>query len=427
MEVSPADFVDRTRIVDSIQRDLDALVDRVVHQVWQELPGYEPSRMRQSDLREAVAPNLRSVLEHLLDARPLRAADVERTHALGAARALQGVPLDAVILSYRAAEHVLIDTLATHARQVPTAELQLLLRRLAAGFDLLQSASIEAYRETQAHLTAHYDRLAGDLVSRLLLGEIEPNLVAQQARLLDADPKLNYQALVLSVEPPPNASTVASRPIPASPPAPHSVSDVVGLRRQVLAAVSGDAGGRILIGAVQGCDVLLIPGTLSPAAVRRVREALDSTERVAARVGLGASVIGLHLAGRSGRQAIAAMDVARRRLPPGSVCSYDDVVLEVLVHSDDDAAGRLYDRYCRPLAGAEHLRQTAIAFLECSLSIRDTANRLHLHANTVVYRLQRIKRLTGADPRDAATLTRLVLALRSARPADQHVRAEAGR
>lgn len=395
--------------------------------------------MRPSDLREAVAPNLRSVLEHLLDERPLRAADVERTRALGAARALQGVPLDAVLLSYRAAEHVLIDTLATHARQVPTAELQLLLRRLAAGFDLLQSASTEAYRETQAHLTAHYDRLAGDLVSRLLLGEIEPNLVAQQARLLGADPERNYQALVLSADPLPSASPAlaasgpasepVSGPVSVSPPAltsvSSSVSDVVGLRRQVLAAVGGDADGRILIGAVQGCDVLFIPGTLSPAAVRRVREALRKTERVAARVGLGTPVIGLHVAGRSGRQAIAAMEVARRRLPAGSACSYDDVMLEVLVHADEDAAARLYDRYCRPLAGAPHLWQTAIAFLETSLSIRDTAIRLHVHTNTVVYRLQRIERLTGADPRDAATLAYLVLALRSAHATDQHVRAGA--
>jgi DNA-binding PucR family transcriptional regulator len=41
-------------------------------------------------------------------------------------------------------------------------------------------------------------------------------------------------------------------------------------------------------------------------------------------------------------------------------------------------------------------------FTECSLNVKVAARRLGLHTNTLYFRLNRIKQLTGVDPRNFA-------------------------
>jgi carbohydrate diacid regulator len=55
----------------------------------------------------------------------------------------------------------------------------------------------------------------------------------------------------------------------------------------------------------------------------------------------------------------------------------------------------------------EDLLKTLQAFLDCNLNIRQTADELYVHKNTVIYRLKKIKEVTGCDPQvfhDAAAL-----------------------
>ncbi len=60
------------------------------------------------------------------------------------------------------------------------------------------------------------------------------------------------------------------------------------------------------------------------------------------------------------------------------------------------------------LAGmSETAVQTLQAFFNCNMNIQDTANALSLHKNTIVYRLKKVKEITGYDPqifRDALAL-----------------------
>jgi DNA-binding PucR family transcriptional regulator len=47
------------------------------------------------------------------------------------------------------------------------------------------------------------------------------------------------------------------------------------------------------------------------------------------------------------------------------------------------------------------------------MSVRGAATRLHVHPNTVIYRLARIRELTGFDPRHVRHLVAFLLALRA--------------
>jgi PucR C-terminal helix-turn-helix domain/GGDEF-like domain len=105
---------------------------------------------------------------------------------------------------------------------------------------------------------------------------------------------------------------------------------------------------------------------------------------------------------------------ARRALalaPAGGVLRLADLTLfDYLLASADDTARRLgpagVDRLEAPL------RDTVLAYAESDLNVGATARRLHLHPNTVHYRLRRAERLTGRDLRRFADLVDLVAALR---------------
>ena len=65
------------------------------------------------------------------------------------------------------------------------------------------------------------------------------------------------------------------------------------------------------------------------------------------------------------------------------------------------------------------LLTTLRAHLDGGLNRRHTARTLHLHPNTVDYRLRRIARLTGLDPTRPADLLRITAAV-AARDAERH-------
>jgi DNA-binding PucR family transcriptional regulator len=105
---------------------------------------------------------------------------------------------------------------------------------------------------------------------------------------------------------------------------------------------------------------------------------------------------------------------ARRALalaPDGGILRLADLtLLDYLLAEADDTARRLgpsgLDRLDAPL------RETVLAYAASDLNVGATARRLHLHPNTVHYRLGRVERMTGRNVRHFADVVDLVAALR---------------
>lgn len=370
---------------------VDVLAERVVDRVWEKVPGYQPPRMRRRDLTDSVAPNLRFVLTRLATGRP----DSDATacaHRIGVARALQGVPLDAIVLSYRTAERVLADAFVAYVQQLDGDDLRTGLNRLADGFDELSTASIESYRETQREVTAHYDRLAGDLVAGLVGGDLDTQHVRKMAQLLDSDPDDSWQAVAISVGDDPELAIS------------------VRAQRDVLAVLGRHRRGRIMVGTVRGSDLLLVQGTVNTEDRAELERVIRGHHHPSIRITLGEHAPALPDAGVSCRQALVAMDVAIKQRPGGTVTRYEAVLLDVLANADGDAARGLVQRYLAPIRTMPHLVETVEALAECNLSIRAAAARLYVHPNTVTYRLGRIQQLTGYDPRQVRTMAAFLLA-----------------
>ena len=175
----------------------EELSRHVVALVWERVPGYEPPRIRREDLAAAVRPNVESVLRHLVAPAPAPDVEQQRARDLGTARALQGVPLDVVVQSFRAAERVLDDAFVAEAGELSTEALRRGLQRLAEGFDRLGTWSIEGYRQTQHEITSQYDRAASDLLTGLVADDLSDAMVRRQGLALGLSVDLPCQGLAL--------------------------------------------------------------------------------------------------------------------------------------------------------------------------------------------------------------------------------------
>jgi hypothetical protein len=97
--------------------DLGPLVEYVTAQVWHRIPGYRAVLMDSNELRSYISSNVLTVLSCVAADRSVNAAEYDRARHLGESRALQGVPLDALVQSFRTAERVLVDQFCLfHAR-----------------------------------------------------------------------------------------------------------------------------------------------------------------------------------------------------------------------------------------------------------------------------------------------------------------------
>jgi hypothetical protein len=285
-----------------------------------------------------------------------RAAD-----RLASDRALQGVPLAALLEGYQAARLYVVHWLIDNARstEVSTRDLIDGLLELDAFTNYLQNRLIHAYRETELSLarTAHAARIQA---LRDLLHDGPPNRIVEAG----LDPAKQYHCWIADV-----TDTSQMRPIEA--------------------AMTGQDG---VSGLVEGylCGVTTrLPGTAR----------LDHTLVVA-----GPAVPATELAG-SYRLCVGALASARS-LGLRGLRSLTSLALVVAA----DAYARLGD-----MLAEEHLArldvedefhrllaETALVYLAHGSRADLAAVALHVHPNTVKHRLRRLGELTafdaGADP-----------------------------
>jgi DNA-binding PucR family transcriptional regulator len=128
----------------------------------------------------------------------------------------------------------------------------------------------------------------------------------------------------------------------------------------------------------------------------------------------GAVAIGVNDILRAGRQAKDIVRLARQlHRPPGGYL-LQDVLLEYQLTRPSDAHAAL-SGLLDPLDRNPDLPHTLEVYLENDLDRRRTAAALHVHPNTLDYRLRRIVELTGLDPATSRGLQLLGAALAARR------------
>ncbi|WP_217571283.1 CdaR family transcriptional regulator [Streptomyces sp. GbtcB7] len=356
------------------------VVAAIVSAVHEQVPVYaalDDSRL--PEVRAIAAWGLERLLHLWVTDGALEPSDLRRFRGIAAARAADGRPVQAVLRAYRVAATVLTDEIAARAPRLAAADAFALTRMLLTALDTLSEEMTTAYAATDEDLAADRDRAL-----RLLLDDLIAGRHASVGALSDRSARLGVQL------PDPYCLLVA---------------EPVGAERPDMAL---DAATGLL-------EALAVPGdeVVSSATVRGSRAVLLLPGAVAARAGavLGArSWRGCAITGESlDRVAVAhrlaadALDTAPAHAHrPGRVLTDADAhVLALLGGHPAAAPDQVARLVLGPLTdpGQRHLMEALTAYIDAG-SASAAARVLHLHAQSLRYRLRRIHALTSRDPRD---------------------------
>lgn len=365
------------------RKDDRSAVDEVLRRLLEDMPALSRAITREiratvheydlvplGDHADHVQEQQVRILQALLDDRPLGEEDLARAAALGRQRATQGVSVEGVISAYHVGNRELwklIDERTTKGRDV--------LPTLATFmWDSIHQTTTEI---VAAHSSAARARHTQDLTSRHrlveLLGRDELDVEAEEVAVrLGFDIDQNFLAVYVSA---------GERPV-----------EVAHALHEELEYVDG-----VTFAVPQGADLVVLAQRVDPAALRTVIDALGGSVRAGfglARPGLDGARLSLVDAWEC---LLSTDDLHRTR-------DYvDDWWIAGVVAQADRLEQALGDRW--DVVGSNpHLVETIQVFADSGFSVSETARRLHVHANSVAYRLDRWHQLTGWDPRSFSGL-----------------------
>ncbi len=103
---------------------------------------------------------------------------------------------------------------------------------------------------------------------------------------------------------------------------------------------------------------------------------------------------------KSYQDAKLALDVGSKVWGAGRIYHIKFVGMFItLANTSQDRKAELAHQILSPLLRDEQLFKTVQAFLACGLNLTEAAEKLHIHRNTLIYRLDKTKKLINLDPR----------------------------
>lgn len=125
-------------------------------------------------------------------------------------------------------------------------------------------------------------------------------------------------------------------------------------------------------------------------------------------VGVGKTV-GTSIIRQSYIEAQKALKVAEKKQ---NVIFYEDLIIDIILEEIPMIAKREYiERTIQALISEEELVHTLQCYIRNNQSIKETSKEMHLHINTLHYRLKQIKELTGIDPKETEGIVQFYFAI----------------
>lgn len=375
----------------------------MVRRLHADVPFYAhlPHEQLDGDILAICRHNIDTYLQFLDTGRPPSPEELEVIRSSAARRAEERVPLDAVLSAYHVGLMMMWEHVQREAATMRPEHLPEVATVAMSYIEQVTSAVSSAYLEESALIYGAERDTRRALVTALLTGEPAADLATQ------AGTRLHDDYLVVAVRM--GHSVDEDRP---------DVESAVAARRKihrVSARLEAQTGTETLtLLDVSGGMILVPAGTdIADRAVNEIPDLIDDLADAA-----GSSIIAGY-AWRPGSAGIVASGSEARALvelalqlgrPPGAY-RLADLVLEYAI-SRDRSAMAVLAAVLHPLGGpGSVLYDTLAAYLDTDLDRRRTAGRLHVHPNTLDYRLRRIRTLTGMDTASATGITMLTSAL----------------
>ncbi|HEY1971907.1 MAG TPA: helix-turn-helix domain-containing protein [Pseudonocardia sp.] len=376
------------RLRERLLRQQVEIKDDAIGRFLEELPTYRALPLE--SFEGHVAAGLETTLSMLSDPSPeVRARCTGVMEKVGEAQARLGVPLDQYLMAWRIGGAVLVDRTvrASEGLAVPAPELLAFVQDVLVAADTWVVTSTRAHRRVERERDREAQELQAAFVRAALLGERTGGQLREAAEAYGLDPTRYYW-------------TVRAQPAEGS--SWQSLENRLGLstasatRRGMSAGVQGD-----LAGFLEDR-----PGDAEPG-----------------RAGIGPPVPLDHLAesfALASRTLHTAVAFGLR-----GTWDLDRLGLRAAVVADPAVGKALHRRYLEPLGGtgsANEIINTLRVYLACGQHVETAAGLLHIHQNTLRYRLNRFEELTGTHLREPMTPFELWWAIESAMIRREHPR-----
>jgi hypothetical protein len=377
--------------------------EAIAERVFDEIPGYGSAAPELiADLRAGATATAEVLARAFAEGSTLRREDVAFLREVAARRVHQGVSLEEFIHAYRVALLAIWDACADEASRLRISrEAGFALARSAIdAIDIITTQAAEAYLREENRLRTQSGRAARDLVERLIDGQpIAPG------RRHPAAPGLDPTGQLLTAVGRVEQTTLA-------------VGDALQLARDALEESISLGSVRPLATIRHGELVLIISAGTSPSAriasLNAARQRTIDEHNIDVRYGVSVPSQGLASVQQAYREAALSLSYTSATRP---IVSLDDLsslecalvgataTTKAVIASKGNTLRALSDE---ELAAAV---ETIRAFADADLKVAKAAQRLHVHPNTVRYRLQQIATKTGHDPRTFTGLVDLVCIL----------------
>ena len=121
-------------------------------------------------------------------------------------------------------------------------------------------------------------------------------------------------------------------------------------------------------------------------------------------VGIGTTATGIKDLAKSFKEAQVALEVGKVFDTDKAIVSYDNLGIARLIYQLPTTLCEMFLREVFKKGSIESLDQETLftiqKFFENNLNVSETSRKLFVHRNTLVYRLEKIKKLTGLDLRE---------------------------
>ena len=393
----------------------DEIARAIVQRYRDEIVDYAASNpdFLETDVLQVTGAALTSVLDSMAaNSTTANATQLAELRDMLARRPHQGVALPSIQHAFRLfGEHV-YDELAKHASSDDPDDLRAVIRGGAVimGFaHEVIGVVTQTYLDEMADVTGDREIVSRSLLDAILAGRASAPSSIRDARILGID--LLPQNVVIVARAPVDVDGNAEEPRPRT-----LRKAAMTLREHVLRHPETR---RALVGVREGEVVCLCPAP-APDDAQRATDAAHAAAPVLDHVGMSVGVSSWHPLAEEVPAAYAeareAAAFAIRRGVRDRAVVYDDVLVDHVLRADDNAH-RVIAAALEPLREYDQRRSAGLvdtlrAYIDANFSITGAARTLHVHNNTVLYRLDRIRRITGRDPRAPRDIVFFALSLR---------------
>jgi hypothetical protein len=403
MDAHPGDHRDATRrVAEALAARYTDIGQAITARIIDEIPGYRDAAPELiHDLRAGATATAEVLARTLAEGSTVRREDLGFLRELAARRVHQGVSLEVFIHAYRVALVAYWDACAEEASRLRISrEAGFALARSAiSAVDTITTQASEAYLREETRLRTQSGRAARDLVERLIDGQpIDPG------RRHPAAPGLDPTGVLLTVVGRVEQATLA-------------VGDALQLARDLLEE-SMSLGTVRPLATIRHGELVLISAGTSPRArlesLRATRQRTIEERNVDVHYGVSVPSQGFASVQQAYREAALSLSYTSATRPSGSLdelSALECALIGATATTKALIASKGNDLRELPDEDRAAAVETIRAFSDADLNVAKAAEQMHVHPNTVRYRLQQIAAKTGHDPRTFTGLVDLICIL----------------